>query len=220
MFVQGQSNIARTLLSKLETDYEVLLYDSGDEAVEDLNLTHLDLIIIDTMLVDGGGIALCKRMRKYTEVPIILLADKVSDADKVQGLSVGADDYITTPISDEELLARVRVIFKRQYIPDRVSEPLSVADLYIDFGRRQVFLANQPVDLTRIEYDLLHSLVTNRGTVLTHRQLLERVWGPDYTSETHYLWVNISRLRKKLESGSRGTRYIHTQPGTGYYFDT
>jgi DNA-binding response OmpR family regulator/signal transduction histidine kinase len=219
MFVQGESDLAQTLLSNLEADYEVLVYDSGDEAVEDINLTHLDLIIIDTMLVDGDGIALCKRMRKHTEVPIILVADKVSDADKVQGLSIGADDYITLPISDEELLARVRVIFKRQYIPDRVSEPLSVADLYIDFGRREVFLANHPVDLTRIEYDLLHALVTNRGTVLTHRQLLERVWGPDYTSETHYLWVNISRLRKKLESGSRGTRYIHTQPGTGYFFD-
>ena len=116
-------------------------------------------------------------------------------------------------------MVRVQVIFKRKLIPDRTSEPLAIGDLYIDFARREVFLANKSIELTRIEYDLLHTLVKNKGHVLTHRQLLEKVWGPDYENETHYLWVNISRLRKKLESRLDGVRYIHTQPGTGYFFD-
>jgi len=219
MFVQGKSELSQAMLPKLDSDYEVLAYRSGDEAVEDVNATHLDLIIIDTVLDEGSGLDICKRMRKRTEVPIILIADKVSDTDKVRGLNMGADDYITRPISDEEWLARIQVIFKRKHIPDRTSEPLSVGGLYIDFARREVFIANKPVELTRIEYDLLHTLVVNKGHVLTHRQLLEKVWGPEYENETHYLWVNISRLRKKLESKQGGTRYIHTQAGTGYFFD-
>ncbi|MCC7448967.1 MAG: response regulator [Anaerolineae bacterium] len=219
MFVAGRSELSQAMQPKLEDAYEVLAYQSGDEAVEDVNATHLDLIVIDTVLDEGSGLDICKRMRKRTEVPIILIADKVSDADKVRGLNMGADDYITRPISDEEWLARIQVIFKRRHIPDRTSEPLSVGGLYIDFARREVFIANKPVELTRIEYDLLHTLVVNKGHVLTHRQLLEKVWGPEYENETHYLWVNISRLRKKLESRQGGTRYIHTQAGTGYFFD-
>jgi len=158
-------------------------------------------------------------MRKRTEVPIILVADKASDSDKVQGLNAGADDFITKPVSDEELMARIQVIFKRQLIPDRTSEPLIIGDLYIDFARREVCLATKPVELTRIEYDLLRTMIINKGQVLTHKQLLERVWGPDYEDETHYLWVNISRLRKKLTPRPDSPRYIHTQAGTGYFFD-
>jgi two-component system, OmpR family, KDP operon response regulator KdpE len=219
MFVEGQSDLSGTMLGLLEETYEVLAFSSGEEALSYVNTTRLDLIVVDANTTDVDGSDLCRRMRIQTEAPIILLADKASDAQKVQGLHSGADDYITKPISDEELIARVRVIFNRQQIPARTSEPLEFGELYIDFARREVFLANKPVELTRIEYDLLYTLVVNKGQVLTHRQILEKVWGPDYQDETHYLWVNISRLRKKLESRQSSTRYIHTQSGTGYFFD-
>jgi two-component system, OmpR family, KDP operon response regulator KdpE len=175
--------------------------------------------VIDIALPDINGLDVCERMRARTQVPIILIADKVSDVDKVYGLNAGADDYITKPISNEELTARVHVIFKRQHLPERTSEPVVIGDLYIDFARREVFLASKPLELTRIEYDLLYTLIINRGQVLTHRQLLEKVWGPEYEDETQYLWVNISRLRKKLEPKPESSRYIHNQPGIGYFFE-
>src|SRR5258708_6656304 len=219
MIVQGQSTLVRTLTANLRDGYELLVYQSADEAVEDVYSTHLDLVVIDAMSSDADVLDTCRRMRKRTEVPIILVADKVSDSDKVQGLNAGADDFITKPVSDEELMARIQVIFKRQLIPDRTSEPLIIGDLYIDFARREVCLATKPVELTRIEYDLLRTMIINKGQLLTHKQLLERVWGPDYEDYTHYLCVNISRLRKKLTPRPDSPRYIHTQPGTGYYFD-
>jgi two-component system KDP operon response regulator KdpE len=220
MFVEGQSAMCKRLLNILKESYEVLTYRSGEEALKDVNMIHVDLVIMDTMAPEDNRLDVCRRMRKFTEVPIILIADKAPDTGKVQGLNAGADDYITAPVSEEELVARVQAIFKRQHIPERTSEPLSVGNLCIDSARREVFVCNKPVDLTRIEFDLLYTLVANREAVLTHRQLLEKVWGPDYANETHYLWVSISRLRKKLEARDNGTHYIHNQPGVGYYFNS
>jgi two-component system KDP operon response regulator KdpE len=220
MVVEGHSTLVRTVCEALEgQDYGVLRYQRGEEALEDVKATHLDLIILDASPGDINGLDLCARMRKHTEVPIMMIADSASDNEKVLGFKAGADEYVTRPVSDDELMARVQAIFKRQQIPDRTSEPMVAGDLVVDVARREVFLANKPIDLTRIEFDLLHMLISNRNRVLTHRQLLEKVWGPDYEDETHYLWVNISRLRKKLEPGSDSPRYIHTQPGIGYYFE-
>ena len=140
--------------------------------------------------------------------------------DKVLGLEAGADDYISEPMTDEELVARVHVITRRRQIPDRLSEPLVLHDLKIDFARREVSVQGQIVSRSRIEYDLLHTLVINRGQVLSHKQLLTKVWGPEYLDDTQYLWVAVSRLRKKLEPKSTGIHYIRTQPGIGYYFVT
>jgi two-component system KDP operon response regulator KdpE len=220
MLVTGRSGLMETLVELLsDQDYELLVYERGEEAVRDVNMTHLDLILIDAVGKDTPGMELCKQIRKRTEVPIILVADKASDAEKVAGLNAGADDFIIRPISNDELLVRVQVIFKRQHIQDRTSEPLVFGNLYIDLARREVLLSDKAIELTRIEYNLLQVLVVNRGQVLTHKQLLDKVWGPEYDGETHYLWVNISRLRKKLEARRDGVRYIHTQQGVGYYFD-
>ena len=150
---------------------------------------------------------------------MLLVSDDASDTDKVAALKAGADDYITMPISQAELAARIEVIVKRQDITDRSREPIVVGELQVDVARRQVLVNDQPLELTRIEYDLLHALLTNSGRVLTHRELLEIVWGPEYADDTQYLWVNISRLRKKVERRANAPRYIHTQPGVGYYFD-
>ncbi|MCC7206219.1 MAG: winged helix-turn-helix domain-containing protein, partial [Anaerolineae bacterium] len=220
MIVLGASSLTSALRDALEKqNYDLLVYQRADEALEDVTATRLDLIVIDAAPSDINGLELCARMRKRTEVPIMLVADNASDQEKVLGFRAGADEYVTRPVSDEELMARVQAIFKRQQIPERTSEPLVVGNLIVDVARREVLLNGAPVELTRIEFDLLHLLISNRNRVLTHRQLLEKVWGPDYEDETHYLWVNISRLRKKLEPTPDSPRYIHTQPGIGYYFD-
>jgi two-component system KDP operon response regulator KdpE len=220
MLLQGKSNLSERMYRKLQSEgYEVLLYKSGEEAVRDVNATHLDLIIIDTNLNDGSGIKVCKQIRQHTETPVLLVSDNASDQEKVQGFNAGADDFITRSISDDEMVVRLRAIFNRRHIPERVSEPLVIDDMYIDFARRAVFLSNTPIELTRIEYDLLYTLVMNRGQTVTHKQLLTQVWGPEYQDEIQYLWVNISRLRRKLEPTNNSPRYIRTQPGIGYYFE-
>lgn len=219
MIAEGRSNLMTRLRERLEGQgYELIIYRTGEEALRDVNAVRLDLIFIDVNLSDANGLDICERMCKRTEVPIIMIADEASESEKVRALMIGADDYIVKPISDEELMARVNVIFKRRRIPDRTREPLDLGNLYIDFARREVFLTNKPLELTRIEYDLLHTLAVNQGQVLTHKQLLEKVWGPEYQAETQYLWVNVSRLRKKLEPTPDSPRYIHTQPGVGYVF--
>lgn len=219
MVVEGRSTLVGHLCKKLKEDgYELIGYRTGEDALRDVNTVRLDLILLDVNLQDTNGLDLCERLCKRTEVPIIMLADEASEAEKVRSLMLGADDYIARPISDDELMARVNVIFKRRRIPDRTREPLDLGSLYIDFARREVFLNNKPLELTRIEYDLLNVLAVNQGQVLTHKQLLEKVWGPEYQGETQYLWVNVSRLRKKLEPTADSPRYIHTQPGVGYVF--
>jgi two-component system KDP operon response regulator KdpE len=219
MVVEGQSALVQTLMERLDSQgYEIIVFSSGEEALRDVNTVRLDLILVDVNLPDANGLDICERMCKRTEVPIILLADEASEAEKVRALNIGADDYISRPISNDELMARVNVIFKRRRIPDRQREPLDLGALYVDFARREVYLNNKPLELTRIEYDLLHTLSVNMGQVLTHKQLLEKVWGPEYQAETQYLWVNVSRLRKKLEPTPDSPRFIQTQPGVGYVF--
>lgn len=218
MVVAGRSKITTRLKALMGAEYEMIEYRTGEEALRDVNTVRLDLIFLDMNLTDANGLDICERMCKRTEVPIIVITDEVSEPEKVRAFMIGADDYIANPISDEELTARVNVIFKRRRIPDRTREPLDLGNLYVDFARREVFLNNKPLELTRIEYDLLNTLAVNQGQVLTHKQLLEKVWGPEYQGETQYLWVNVSRLRKKLEPTPDSTRYIHTQPGVGYVF--
>jgi DNA-binding response OmpR family regulator len=219
MIVQGKSKLVRKLNNQLKHEgFSILEYDNGEDAVMDVTGTYLDLIVIDLHLEDENGFDVCKQIRKKIETPILLIADNATAQERVQGLQVGADDFITAPVSDEELMARVRVIVNRRYIAARTSEPILFGDLYVDFARRAVFYQNQPIELTRIEYDILYTLIVNRGQTVTHKQLLTQVWGPEYQDESQYLWVNISRLRKKLEPTQDSPRYIRTQSGVGYYF--
>ncbi len=221
MIVEGSSGLVKFLHDKLEDQgYELLVYRSSEEALADVKAIRLDMIVLDVNLADANSLDVCERMRKRTEVPIVMLADEASEAEEVRALKqFGADAFITRPITEEQLMARVDVILKRVMdIPTRTREPLDLGDLYIDFARREVFLHNKPIELTRIEYDLLHTLAINENQVLTHKQLLDKVWGPEYQAETQYLWVNVSRLRKKLEPTPDSPRYIHTQQGVGYVF--
>lgn len=219
MLVKGKSSLMSLLQKKLETqEYELLDYDDGEGALEDIDQVRLDLVVIDADLYDMDSLNLVKAIREKSELPIILIADKPSEPQQIRALNLGADEYLTKPISEAELMARVKVIAERIRIKDRARQPLDLGELYIDFARREVFLSNKPVSLTRIEYELLCALATNLGQVLTHKQLLQKVWGPEYQGETQYLWVSVSRLRKKLEPTRDSPRYIHTQSGIGYMF--
>ncbi|MFQ3567051.1 MAG: response regulator [Aggregatilineales bacterium] len=219
MVVEGKSTLVKRMRSQLQAaDFSILHYDTGEEALRDVNATYFDLIVLDMRLEDEDGLRICKLMRERTETPILLVGDEANAKEKVEGLNAGADDVVTGSVVDEELLARARVIINRRYIAARSREPMQFGDLYVDFAHRAVFLKNNPVELTRIEYDILYTLIVNQGQTVTHKQLLTQVWGPEYLDETQYLWVNISRLRKKLEPNADSPRYIRTQPGVGYYF--
>lgn len=219
MVVEGTSTLVKRLRGQLQAaDFSILRYDTGEEALRDVNATYFDLIVLDMRLEDEDGLRICKLMRERTETPILLVADEATAKEKVEGLNAGADDVIAGAVVDEELLARARVIINRRYIAARSREPMQFGDLYVDFAHRAVFLKNNPIELTRIEYDILYTLIVNQGQTVTHKQLLTQVWGPEYLDETQYLWVNISRLRKKLEPDADSPRYIRTQPGVGYYF--
>ena len=215
MVIQGRSTIVKKLTQELEREgFGLFNYRSAEEALRDLNLTHLDLIVLDGDLLDENSAEICRKIHNRSEVPIVIVADKAANMERVEALKAGAEDYITEPISKDELLAKINVLFKREHLRDRTEQPLELGSLRIDFARRAVFVNHKPVILTRIEYDLLRTLVVNMGQILTHQQLLEKVWGPEHRSETQYLWVHLSRLRKKLEP----TSYIHNQQGIGYIF--
>jgi len=215
MIIAGLSPIISVLAHELEEqDYEVLNYDVAEDAIRDISLTRFDLIILDGHLSEEHSLDVYKQIRRRTEVPVVIVATKATNQERVTALKAGVDDYITEPISMEELLAKIGILSKRQHLADRTLQPLDLGDLRIDFARRTVWVSHAPITLTRIEYDLLRTLAINMGQVLTHQQLLEKVWGPEYRSETQYLWVNISRLRKKLEP----TNHIYNQQGIGYIF--
>lgn len=213
MVIQGKSILTQKLANYLtEQEFELFIYKSAGEALRDASLTRLDLVVIDGLLERMDSAQVCQRIRKATQAPVVIVADSAADGQRVKGLEAGAEDYLVEPISQNELIAKINVLFKRPHLASRMEPPLELGDLRIDFARRAVYVAHKPVTLTRIEYELLHALARNVGQVLTHQMLLEAVWGPEYRGEKQYLWVHVSRLRKKLEP----TAYIHNQQGIGY----
>jgi two-component system, OmpR family, KDP operon response regulator KdpE len=176
--------------------------------------------IIDLVLPDGSGIEVCRRLREWSEMPILVLSAVGDEDRKVLALEAGADDYVTKPFSPRELVARLQAILRRA--APAAGEPVIDADgLEVDLAARAVRRGGEEIHLTPIEFDLLRALVRNRGRLLTHRALLQEVWGPAYTDDVATLRTNIARLRRKIEpEGEPGPRYIRTDPGVGYRFDT
>lgn len=176
---------------------------------------HPDLILLDIGLPDMSGIEVTRRLREWSELPIIILSVRGSEDDKIAALDAGADDYLTKPFGVGELEARMRAALRRAVSP--MAEPsFRTAALHLDFATREVWVAHQPIALTPTEYDIVRLLATHAGKVLTHGQLLRQVWGMGYEQDFHLLRVNISNLRRKLEPDPTRPTYIITEPGVGY----
>ena len=201
--------------------YDVLTAADGQTALQRFGEHALDLLILDIMMPGPDGFEVCQAIRRQSDVPIIMLSARGQEKDIVHALDLGADDYLTKPFGVEEMLARVRATLRRSaQVGATPHTPLVVADLAIDFGARRVTLHGNEVRLTPTEYSVLAHLASNRGRVLTHRALLEAVWGPSYSEETEYLWTYVRRLRRKLEQDPSEPHYIVTYPGIGYSFAT
>ncbi|MBX5458106.1 MAG: response regulator transcription factor [Thermogemmatispora sp.] len=220
--VDDDPHLLRLVSRNLELEgYAVLTASDGEQALAVFKEQQPDLILLDVMMPRLDGFSVCRRVREYSGVPIILLTARGQDQDKVRGLDLGADDYLTKPFSIEELLARVRAVLRRAQFSsgERVSglrSIITVGDLTIDDTRHLVTRAGREIALTPTEYRLLAYLAQHAGRVVTQDLLLERVWGAEYVGESHMLQVNINRLRRKLEDDPAHPRYIRTKVGVGY----
>jgi len=202
-----------------EEGYEVLAVANMEEALDAVALSPVNAAIVDLLLPDGDGIELCRRLREWSDMPIIVLSAVGEEEQKIQALRVGADDYMTKPFSPRELIARLEAVLRRVSV-DRSESVLTSDGLEIDLAAHVVRRDGEEVHLTRTEYELLRVLVRNRGRLLTHRALLSEVWGPGYADDTQVLRTHIARLRRKIEpAGGARRRYIRTEPGVGFRFD-
>ena len=199
--------------------WEVLSAQDGLEALEMLDRERPDVVLLDVGLPEMNGFEVLKSIRLFSDVPVIMLTVRDDELGKVQGLELGADDYVTKPFSHLELLARVRAVLRRaQSLPVAHEDPFVSGDIQVDFARREASVRDQRIALTGTEYRLLYHLVRNAGQVMTHEALLARVWGREYTDELSYLKSYISRLRNKLEQDPHHPDYILTEYGVGYWF--
>ncbi|OUS76040.1 DNA-binding response regulator [Paenibacillus sp. MY03] len=198
--------------------YDVAEAGSGEEGILQASMSHPDLIVLDLGLPDMGGMDVLRRIREWSQTPIIVLTARDREEDKIAALDEGADDYVTKPFGMGELVARIRVALR--HVAGSVSEPvLRFGALTIDLAMRNVELGGERVKLTPTEYDLLKALASNGGKVMTQRQLLQQVWGRHYgETEQHYLRIYVGHLRKKLETDTTRPQYILTEPGIGYRF--
>lgn len=216
LIVDDEIQIRRFLRISLEANnYRVYEADCGEAALAQAALHRPDVIILDMNLPDIEGIEVLRRLREWARTPVIMLSVRAADLDKVTALDAGADDYLTKPFSTVELLARLRVALRHGQ--PAASEPVLVfGDVRIDLARRHVTRKGELVKLTPTEYALLRLLVQHAGKVLTHRQILKEVWGPQYVDETHYLRVYFGQLRQKLEENPAVPKLLVTEPGVGY----
>jgi two-component system, OmpR family, KDP operon response regulator KdpE len=217
LVVDDEQQILRALRVILrEAGFEALPASSGEEALDLAALQRPDAAIIDLLLPDFDGVELARRLREWTDMPLIVLSAVGEEDAKVRALAAGADDYVTKPFGPRELVARLQANLRR-IAPEREEAEIRVDGLEVDLARRTVRVQGEEVHLTPTEFDLLRLLVRNRGRLMTHRDLLVSVWGPGYGDDTQVLRAHIANLRRKIEPpGSR--RYIRTDPGVGYRF--
>ncbi len=220
LVVDDEPQIRHVIRTALNANkYLVSEAGSGEEALESIQVDSPDLILLDINMPGMGGIAACRKLRASSDAAIIVLSVRNSERDKITGLDAGADDYITKPFSVNELMARIRANLRRASNSDENASPIIVSDrLSIDFSARQVIADGQPVRLTPKEFDLLQLLVSSANRPLTHRKLLQTLWGPEYGNELEYLRVFVSQLRKKIERDPAHPEYILTEPWVGYRF--
>jgi two-component system KDP operon response regulator KdpE len=219
--VDDEQRMVRFIQLNLEQDgFEVITAYNGKDALEQVRTQLPDLILLDIMMPDINGFEVLKKIREVNNVPVIMLTAKGEEDDRIQGLELGADDYITKPFSPRELVSRIRAVLRRtkSFTDDQVDLIKVDERLTIDFSRREIWVEGQKVDLRPTEYRLLYHLVQNAGWVNTHEQLLSKVWGFEYQDEPHYVRLYVNYLRKKIEQDPSNPKYILTERGVGYRF--
>lgn len=218
LIVDDEPQIRRVLRSTLSfRGYEILEASTGEEAVELARKAKPDLVLLDVNLPGISGIEVCRELRRFTAAPIIMLTVRSAERDKVVALDAGADDYVTKPFSIEELLARVRASLRRHSAAE-ANVPFHSKDFSVDFESRRVTVGGEEVHLAPKEFEVLKHLIAQQGKPVTHRRLLQSVWGPEYGDETENLRVVINQLRKKIEKDPAQPKYILTEPWVGYRF--
>ena len=215
LVVDDERPIRRFLSVSLGDRFAVSEADSGQDALRVAAVDRPDLIILDLGLPDMDGTDVTRRLREWTDVPVIIISVRDRDEDKIAALDAGADDYLTKPFSAGELMARIRAALRRSVKPENETVYQS-GDLTVDLQKREVRVRDLHVTLTPTEYDILRTLVHHAGRVLTHKQLIQEVWGSNYEADAHLLRVNISNLRRKIEPDSLHPCHIITEPGVGY----
>jgi len=219
LVVEDEPRVVRLVSEVLEAvGYQVIAATSGGPAIEMVALEQPDLVLLDILLPhDLDGYEVCRRIREFSPVPVIMLTAKAQEVDMLSGFDAGADDYLTKPFSAKELLARVRAVLRRVRRPEElVTATLTCGELEINFARHAVKMRGEGVSLTRTEYALLRELALNANRVMLHPDLLTAVWGAEYRDDVDYLRAYIRYLRRKLEADPSNPRYILTSPGIGY----
>ena len=215
--VDDEPQILRALRTSLAArGHEVITASNGETALDILSSVEVDLVVIDLGLPGIDGVEVIRRLRSWASVPVIVLSVREAQADKVAALDAGADDFVTKPFGMDELQARMRALLRRAGTTDGSPPVIRVGDVEVDLARRLVSRDDRPIHLTPTEFALLELLVTNPGKLLTHRWLLQRVWGATYQEHSNYLRVYVAGLRKKLERDPVAPRLILTEPGVGY----
>jgi two-component system KDP operon response regulator KdpE len=219
LVVEDEQEIRRFLRASLVNNgYRWFEAATGNEGLAIASRERPALVLLDLGLPDVDGLTVIRKLRAWSQVPIVVLSARGNETDKIKALDCGADDYLTKPFGVGELMARIRVALRRA--PDELAAPgappYSLGNLRVDFERHQVFVRDQEVHLTPIEYRLLTTLIRHAGKLLTHRQLLKEVWGPDSVFEKHYLRVYMAHLRRKIEADPARPRYLLTESGIGY----
>ncbi|MEV4562225.1 response regulator transcription factor [Nonomuraea sp. NPDC049419] len=222
LVVEDEESFSDALSYMLRKEgFEVSVAATGPEALDTFDRNGADLVLLDLMLPGLPGTEVCRSLRQRSKVPVIMLTAKDSEIDKVVGLELGADDYVTKPFSSRELVARIRAVLRRQgdVTEELESAVLAVGPVRMDVDRHVVAVRGEPVQLPLKEFELLEVLLRNAGRVLTRGQLIDRVWGADYVGDTKTLDVHVKRLRAKIESDPSNPRCILTVRGLGYKFD-
>jgi two-component system, OmpR family, KDP operon response regulator KdpE len=215
LVVDDEPQIVRGLRVVLQNaGYRVEEATTKREALDALSFRPPDAIVLDLLLPDGDGVEVTTDIRRWSRVPIVVLSAVGDEQQKVRALDAGADDYVTKPFGTEELLARLRAVLRRRL--EEGDSAVTVGELEIDLADRSVHRNGEEVHLTPIEFDLLSKLAEHPGRLVTHRQLLQEVWGPGYEDETHYLRVHFAHVRAKIEADPSNPRYVITEPGIGY----
>jgi len=221
LVVDDEKEILRALQRSLSAHgYKVFTATSGEEAVEAVSKFHPDLILLDLLLPGISGLEVCRRIRFFSNIPILVLSVKDAERDKVEALDLGADDYVAKPFGIDEVLARVRVALRHiAQAPTGAAPHFQAGSLVVDFAQRRVLLNGRDVSLTPTEYDLLKVFIGHRGKLLTRQMLLKEVWGADAHARTHSLHVYVAQLRQKIEPVPERPQFILTIPGVGYRFN-